>query len=147
MKRPPLYLDRIPAELRDLPRWVLWRYEQRGDKATKVPVQPSGRMASSTDPATWSRFDTILEAAGRHGTHGIGIVLNGDGLAGVDFDDCIGDDGTINEDVRCWIDRFGTYAERSPSGPPRGRPAPGRPTMPRSIAKLTMASTFSTPWV
>jgi hypothetical protein len=46
--------------------------------------------------------------------YGIGINL-GDGLVGIDFDDCVVS-GRIKPEVLNWIERFGTYAERSPSG-------------------------------
>ena len=52
----------VPEELRQLPQWVCWRYEERGGKPTKVPYQPKGRLASSTDPETWSRFDDVVAA-------------------------------------------------------------------------------------
>ena len=37
----------IPAliELAGLPRWVLWRYEARDGKPTKVPYAADGRKA------------------------------------------------------------------------------------------------------
>ena len=43
----------IPGELRAIPQWVCWRYEERttGElKRTKVPYQLDGRRASSIAP-------------------------------------------------------------------------------------------------
>lgn len=31
--------DSVPQQLKDRPRWILWAYETRGGKATKVPKQ------------------------------------------------------------------------------------------------------------
>lgn len=47
-----VFWDNIPAELKKEPRWVCWKFEQRGGKATKVPYTPTGRRAKSNDPAT-----------------------------------------------------------------------------------------------
>lgn len=43
----------VPQELRELPRWLLWRLEERPGqpKPAKVPYQADGRPASATDPA------------------------------------------------------------------------------------------------
>src|SRR4051812_18375684 len=52
---PRLCVDSIPDELKDRPHWVAWRYEQRENRSTKVPLDVhTGRRASSTDPATWA---------------------------------------------------------------------------------------------
>ena len=40
-------LEYVPAELRAEARWVCWRREERGGKATKIPVcAANGRMAT-----------------------------------------------------------------------------------------------------
>src|SRR5579871_4294459 len=65
--------DNIPAMLRGKPRWVLWRYELRDTTWTKVPHQPNGRRASSTDAATWSSFGTVVSAYRAGGWDGIGF--------------------------------------------------------------------------
>jgi len=54
-------------------------------------MQPSYRAASSTDPSTWSSFDTV--AGLPHG------IMLGDGLACYDLDDVIGVDGTVHGDA------------------------------------------------
>jgi len=50
----------VPDDLAELNQWVLWRYEPRHGKRTKVPYQVSGRPASSTDPRTWDCFEAVL---------------------------------------------------------------------------------------
>lgn len=77
----------IPRELRQLRQWVCWRSVQRDGKPTKMPVQPSGAAASSTDPKTWSTFDHVTKTKGQF--NGIGFVLTKRaGYTGVDFDKC-----------------------------------------------------------
>ena len=41
-------LTHIPAELRALPQWVCWRYENRNGKTTKPPIDPksNGQLLS-----------------------------------------------------------------------------------------------------
>ena len=59
-------LARVPAELKAEARWVCWRREERGGKTTKLPVcAANGRMAKSTDPATWATFGEAVAAVGR----------------------------------------------------------------------------------
>ena len=45
-------MDAVPAELRGLGQWVMWRYEARSGRHTKVPYCPLAgepRRASVTD--------------------------------------------------------------------------------------------------
>jgi hypothetical protein len=108
----------IPAELRDLAQWVVWRYEDRDGKRTKVPYRPAAptARASSTDPSTWSTHEDALRAAGTDGVDGIGFVFTeGDPYAGADFDHCAnGED--INPHVGALLRELDSYAEFSPSG-------------------------------
>ena len=91
---PAVYYDNIPAELKQLHRWVLWRYEQRGDSWTKPPIVATGgavRYASATDPGTWlSYVDAVQQREGLNNAagytfYGLGFML-GDGYAGIDID-------------------------------------------------------------
>ena len=52
-------LDFIPAELKARTQWVVWKYEFRDRKWTKVPYQPLSpeRNAKADVPSTWSSFD------------------------------------------------------------------------------------------
>jgi putative DNA primase/helicase len=108
--------DRIPAELRERPQWVVWRCEQRGGKATKVPycaADPS-RRASTTDSATWAPLERAL-VAHQH-ADGIGYVFAADDpFAGVDLDDCVGDDGELHSEAAAVALHLDSYAELSPS--------------------------------
>lgn len=114
----------IPAELRALSQWVCWRYETRGDKRTKAPIdaKSNGRLsyAKSNDPETWSTFDEAAAAYARHpDLAGIGFCFApDDGLTGIDLDHVIDPDtGELKPEAAEILERFkGTYAEVSPSG-------------------------------
>lgn len=110
--------DVVPAAMAEAERWVLWKAESRGGRATKVPrrVDNPELRASSTNPATWATFDRACEALPYSGCDGLGFVL-GDGFAGVDVDAVIDPETGEYPD---WVDRtvelFDSYAEVSPSG-------------------------------
>src|SRR5262245_22331381 len=74
------------APLTALPRWVLWQKKTIKGKPTKVPYQPDGTKASSTDPTTWCDFKTAMGAV--NGYDGIGFVLTNSNIAAFDIDDC-----------------------------------------------------------
>lgn len=97
----------IPQEPRALDQWVI-RDEQ------KRPINPAtGKLASPTDPTTWSSFTTAA-ATGRP----LGFVFTEDDpYIGIDLDHCRDPEtGTIAPEAMAIIDRFATYAEISPSG-------------------------------
>lgn len=111
-----IFYENIPAELKALPRWVCWKFEQRGGKMTKVPYTPTGRRAKSNDPATWAAFDECRAAHERGCFDGIGFQLDGSGIVGVDIDhakDAAGNWNTAATDI---TERLASYAEISPSG-------------------------------
>jgi len=65
--------DNIPREMQHFESWVCWKYEDRGDaKPTKVPYDAkNGRLASVTNPATWSSFTIANSLNGYY--DGIGL--------------------------------------------------------------------------
>src|SRR6516165_3901435 len=111
----------IPDKLKQLRQWVLWRYEIRDGKLTKVPYTAVGYRASVTNPEHWSTFEHVLAIwrAQRVRCDGIGFVFaTDDGYSGADLDNIYPSDAA---DCAPWaediIQRFGdTYAEESPSG-------------------------------
>jgi hypothetical protein len=111
-----IYFDAIPAELKEIPNWILWRSEERMGKITKIPYRSTGSRASSTDPATWGAFGFIKSALEREPDlwSGIGFVLQSP-YVGIDFDHCINEDGQINSEVAKIIGRLDSYSEKSPS--------------------------------
>lgn len=99
--------ETVPAELRDRPRWVRWM-------GRKIPRTVDGRMASSTDPETWS---TYRDAKRSQVGVGLGFVLNGDGIVCLDLDHCIDGVGGLTVGADALVRLAGdTYIEVSPSG-------------------------------
>ncbi len=102
--------ETVPGELRQRRQWVLWRYEEREGKLTKVPYRAGDpdRRASSTDPATWSPFEQAVGAASR--ADGIGFVFSiEDPYVGVDLDQDFPEPEWV-------IGRLNSYTEHSVSG-------------------------------
>lgn len=112
-------LEVIPDELRRLDRWVCWAYRQ----GRKVPYDAKAlnACASSTDETSWASFDKARVAFEERlddddAYTGIGIVLNGDGLVGVDIDHCVTDGVPDPAAIRLLEQLGATYIEVSPSG-------------------------------
>lgn len=120
----PVQFDQIPIELKKIPRWVLWRLMEKGEgentKWAKVPTQPNGLPASSTNPETWTDFLSVQDAYQSNPTKfaGIGFVFTpDDNLVGVDLDDCYDPHiGFTNAAMQQLADSIDGYMEVSPSG-------------------------------
>lgn len=109
----------IPADLKALPQWVAWRYEERDGDPTKVPINPkTGQRADATDPATWGTLDEAVSRAAKGGLPGIGFVFSAeDPYAGVDLDKCRDPQtGRLDEDAAAIVAGLDSYTEASPSG-------------------------------
>lgn len=112
----------IPTDLQALPQWVVWRYEERDGKQTKIPYQPVAGaivMASTTDPATWGSYDAATVVAARSvGVDGIGFVFTADDpYCGVDIDHCRDPEtGQLEDQAAAWTLLLDSYTEASPSG-------------------------------
>ena len=109
-------IDTIPAQLRKRHQWVLWSYEDRDGKTTKVLKRTSGSHASSTNPATWNSFDNVVAIAKYF--DGIGFVFAPDDpYTGIDFDGVIdAETGEIDPAAHAMVGELASYTERSPSG-------------------------------
>src|SRR5882724_6332159 len=109
----------VPQRLKDLKNWVTWKTELRDQKGVKKPTKPpynpvTARYAASNDPSTWTSFENAVSVMDKY--DGIGFMLSGTGLAGVDFDGCVVD-GKIEPyvlEILKWLDN--PYCEYSPSG-------------------------------
>ena len=118
----PVATDGVPSTLRDREQWIAWRYQWDDDRDewTKVPRDPSGGYASTTDPDTWTTFTDAVDYHERGGTDtdGLGFVFAEDGtVAGVDLDDCRDPDtGELEDWAADVLDTVETFAEVSPSG-------------------------------
>jgi hypothetical protein len=101
----------FPAEFKAQSIWCLWRYEERDGKQTKVPYQPSGSRASSTNRATWSSFADCLAVEANF--DGLGVFADGSHTF-IDLDKCI-----VGGEIEPWalavLSRMNSYAELSPS--------------------------------
>lgn len=80
--------EAIPEALKDKPNWVLWKYEERKGKSSKVLYQCNGIRAKSNTPETWTTFDEVCQAFENTDYIGIGFVINQPHF-GVDLDSCI----------------------------------------------------------
>lgn len=113
----------LPAQLTSKPNFVVWKKEKRNGKSTKVPYDahfPADRvLAKSNDPATWTSYEVAKKAADPLGDgdfDGIGFMLLGSNLTGIDFDGVV-DDGTPEPYVLNIIKQIGVpYCEITPSG-------------------------------
>jgi putative DNA primase/helicase len=103
----------IPAELRALDQWLVWRYEVRGGRRTKVPYDAKHpqRRAASTKPATWSSFETTVEAAQGSDIDGIGFAVEGTEYVALDL-------VTVSQLVRIGVRQV--LAAKSEAAPPAG---------------------------
>src|SRR6516162_5258522 len=114
----------FPQELLVLDNWVVWRLlppKSGGKKWRKVPFQPNGKAAITTDRSTWNSFDACRAAYARGGFDGLGFVFDGeigpDGLCycGIDFDGCI-EDKKIHSLAKERLKHLNSYSEISVSG-------------------------------
>jgi AAA domain len=106
---------RVPAELKEVPHWVVWKHEERKGKNTKVPYNAKlGKRASSTDPATWTDYSTAVAALAKY--EGLGCVIAAP-YVGIDLDKCRDpENGMIESWAQVIIEEINSYSELSPSG-------------------------------
>lgn len=110
-----------PVELARRPQWVAWKLTPRAGetKPTKVPYSArTGRLASTTDPGTWSTFEEAAAYCAREDLSGVGYVLSSDDpYVGVDLDGCRDPaSGKIQPWAKAVMRRLNSYTEISPSG-------------------------------
>jgi len=109
--------DNLPAEILESSRAVLWKRKQRNGHETKVPYQPGSpdNLSAVNDPATWGTFGQARSAYEDGKADGVGIVL-GNGLCGMDLDDCLDPEtGALTAEARAIIREVNSYTEISPS--------------------------------
>lgn len=98
----------------ETPRWVNWKLETRKGKTTKLPYTITGKLASSTNPKTWS---TYVEAKAK--SKNVGIVLTTEKtLLCVDMDHVLENKkfATVFLNLKKFVDEANTYTEISQSG-------------------------------
>jgi hypothetical protein len=109
MLRPKM--ENIPAELKHYHHWVVWK----DDKVPYDPTRPNTKC-DVTDNSTWGSFCQAEAAYSEGGWGGVGFVLTGNGIAGVDLDNCVVDRIPKPEAMNLLADLDAAYIEYSPSG-------------------------------
>lgn len=118
-------LPNMPAAMRELQQWLLWRFESyEGDKKPrKVPYYASGRkragkQGNDEDRQQLATFDQVADLLQSGRWDGVGFAfLPGDGLIGIDIDGAIdAETGEVTARCREIIKASASYTEFSPSG-------------------------------
>ena len=115
------HFETIPTDLKAQP-WAVWNAEPRGGKLgkfNKAPLSPkTGDNIGVNKPHQFGTFDEA-KAAYETGIYtGVGILMTGNGIIGVDIDDCkvtFANQVTVKQWVNDAI-KLGAYCEYSPSG-------------------------------
>jgi hypothetical protein len=110
-----------PDEMRNLPAWLVWRFEyhEGEDKPRKIPYYTGGpkrhgKQGSQQDLQQLTTFDAARTAAARRGFDGVGFVPMPEfNICALDFDHCVVN-GEVHPDLIPIV--MNTYAEFSPSG-------------------------------
>lgn len=106
----------IPEYLKENARWVVWRYEQRKGKMSKVPYRIDGHRASSTEPSDFVSFDEAYRFFLENPKmNGLGVGVFGE-FSFIDIDHCIDDYGNLADTAKKIVGLMGSYTEKSPSG-------------------------------
>lgn len=110
--------DNVPQELRNLPQWVLWKYEiDKDGKKTKILKRANNPKvnASSTKSSTWDTFNRAMISYKANQVDGIGFVTTAeDGIVGIDLD--VKGDEQMEKESQEIIAKMDSYTEVSPSG-------------------------------
>jgi primase-polymerase (primpol)-like protein len=115
-------LSNIIVELQSWPNWVGWRWttvkKKDGTVRKTKPlyrIADPGRLASSTNPATWATYAEARQQASQF--NGIGLSIEGTPYCGFDFDHCRNKEtGEIHPRFRRYIYKLNSYTEVTPSG-------------------------------
>ena len=120
MRAPTSPTDRLPdvlAPLKAMSHWVIWKWEEKNGKRTKVPYQAAkpNRKAKTTDPRTWSDYATAVAA--EHLADGIGFCLQDSAIASFDLDKCRNPETCeLHRWAAAFVARAASYTEITPSG-------------------------------
>lgn len=114
-------IESVPDEMKNKPNWVIVRTKPNEEKGRldKFLIDiHTGKMAKSDDPTTWATFDEAREYAKYHGGVALAYALDGkDGIACIDLDDCITENGDFSEFAhKVFNTADGMYCEKSVSG-------------------------------
>lgn len=117
--------ENIPEELQKQP-WAVWNAEQKFDKQgnptgrwSKAPRDPStGILIGSNKPFLFGTFEEAKKAYESGSYTGVGVLLTGNGIIGVDIDH-LEESSKQDFGLKEWIQnsrKLGAYCELSPSG-------------------------------
>ena len=107
-------MEDFMQELKEQRIWVLWRFEVRKEKRTKVPKSARDGGPSGTDQSweqAWVTYGEAVAARDTYGMDGVGFKVP-DGYFFLDVDHRELDDPLVQK----LLTRFDSYAERSVSG-------------------------------
>ena len=116
------HFDNIPNDLTTKNRWLAYCLEPKPNKPGEFTKPPrsvhTGKYCDHTVPASWATFPQGVSYYQQHAEiDGVGFMLTGDDdISGVDFDDCIDDDGNVAAWAQAHVDELDSYTEISPSG-------------------------------
>jgi hypothetical protein len=115
-------LPRALARLTKRRQWAIWKWEQNGkgiwQKPPYMATRPD-RHASTTDPSTWSSYETAVAAWEAGHGDGISYILTeNDPHAAIDIDHCR---CLVTRSIDTWAQNFldcgrHSYSEITPSG-------------------------------
>jgi len=112
-------------QLKQYHQWVNYIFVSRGGRITKPPInphvptvpvnRPKERLASATNPATWSSYETAVARWKASNYKGIGFVFTShDCFCGIDLDHCR---DPKNGEIAAWAQRIlwhlNSYSEAS----------------------------------
>ena len=106
--------EKLPEILKKEAGFILWRYEERKGKPTKVPYRINGAKADATSRSHFSSFDAVKCVFDKGGYNGIGIFVEPK-FSAIDIDGCV-TDSRLTELAKDIINRMDSYTEYSPSG-------------------------------
>jgi hypothetical protein len=105
----------IPKILKEIPKWVVWKYNAEQKKLPYQAKHPD-HEARVNDESTFAEYQVAVAVVDAGHADGVGFVL-GDGISGVDIDDCRDPKtGSITPFAKAIVEALNTYAEISPSG-------------------------------
>ena len=106
-------------DLRELPHWVMWKFQTVKGRSTKVPYQvdhPTQKAATNNE-AHWADYDDAVRVLEEHNFDGLGFVLTGTNLVAFDLDDCRNlDTGGLDHWAQELVEEADSYTEITPSG-------------------------------
>lgn len=107
--------DLIPDLLKSRPNWVMWKKTKEGKKPPYSGR--TGKAIDITEPGVGVTFDQAVNTLNQSGRFdGVGFILKGEGLVGIDIDDCLGSPNVMFDAFE-FLHAIGCkYIEVSPSG-------------------------------